>query len=93
MDWDVDYEITFTYRPGAPDTFDEPGYGPEVDFVSISPGAGDHGAFTDLAQKDLEEWAADWLDEHLDECSEIWEADDACERDEAADRKREERQP
>jgi hypothetical protein len=88
-DWDADYVITFTCRPGAPDTFDEPGYGPEIDFVSISPGAGDHGAFTDLAQKDLEEWAADWLDEHLDECCAIAEADDARAADEAADMKRE----
>jgi hypothetical protein len=89
MDWDVEYVITFSYLPGAPDTHDEPGYGPEVDFVSISPDAGDHGGFTDLAQKHLEEWAADYLDEHHAECCAIAEADHEPDTDYARDLKAE----
>jgi hypothetical protein len=54
-DWDVDYEITFTYTPGQ-----------EPVFVSVSPGPGDHGTFTDLAQADLIDWAKNWLDENAD---------------------------
>lgn len=68
MDWDADYEITFLYRPGRPAKMylrnGDPGYPedpPEVEFVSVSPDAGDHGAFTDLAQQGLEDWASDWL--------------------------------
>ncbi len=55
-DWEDEQEITFTAEPG-----DAYGY-PILHFVSISPGAGDHGAFSDLAQADLESAAADWLD-------------------------------
>lgn len=79
-DWDVEYVITFTYVPGSPDTYDasrggpggwDPGYGPEIEFVSIEPDAGDHGAFTDLAQADLVDWAKNWLDENADKCAEV----------------------
>lgn len=68
MDWEADYEITFEYRPGKPDHWNkagghwEQGWADEVEFLSISPGAGDHGAFSDIAQKSLEDWASDWLD-------------------------------
>ena len=81
-DFENEHTITFGYRPGSPDTYDaarggpggwDPGYPAEVEFISIEPGAGDHGAFSDLAQRWLEEWAADWLDEHHDECVEIAE--------------------
>lgn len=78
-DWDADYEITFTYTPGAapvihPADTADPGYPAEAEFVSISPGAGDHGAFSDLAQKGLEDWARDWLqDEGYDEACAIAE--------------------
>lgn len=68
MDWEAEYEITFEYRPGSPDHWNkagghwEQGWADEVEFVSISPGAGDHGAFSDIVQRSLEDWAADWLD-------------------------------
>jgi hypothetical protein len=95
MDYDLEYEVTFTFLPGAAATFDDPGYGPEVDFVSISPDAGDHGGFTDLAQRDLVAWAVDWLDEHHAECCDLAEAerepDPDYARDLAAEYRREER--
>lgn len=69
-DWDEEFTITFSFTPGSPDTYDasrggpggwDPGYPAEVEFISIEPGASDVGVFTDLAQRDLESWAADWL--------------------------------
>lgn len=65
-DWDADYQITFTYRPGE-----------EPVFVSISPDAGDHGAFTDLAQADLIDWAKNWLDENADRATDKAETERA----------------
>ena len=65
MDWEAEYVITFTYAPGLAE--------PELLFVAIDPGADDVGAFTDLAQKDLEDWAQEWLDENYAECLEIAE--------------------
>lgn len=66
MDYDNDYEITFTYEPGS-----------EPVFVSISPDAGDHGAFTDLAQANHIGWAKNWLDERFDRAIDKAEADRA----------------
>lgn len=66
-DWEAEYEITFTSTKGSPDYYNkagghwEQGYPAELEFVSIKPDAGDHGAFTDLAQQGLEDWASDWL--------------------------------
>jgi hypothetical protein len=84
-DWEAEYEITFSFTPGSPDTYDksrggpggwDPGYPAEVEFISISPGAGDHGAFSDLAQKDLESWASEWLqDDGYAEAVQIAEQD------------------
>lgn len=80
MDWEAEYVITFNYRAasrprisGPPEQCD-PGWAAEIEFVSITPGAGDHGAFSDIAQKHLEEWAEGWLDDHLAECIELAEA-------------------
>src|SRR5262249_52364200 len=49
------------------------GGGASSQFVAIDPGADDVGAFTDLAQKDLEDWAQEWLSENYAECIEIAE--------------------
>jgi len=75
-DWEVEYEITFEYRPGAapiihPADNADPGYPAEVEFLSIKPDAGDHGAFTDLAQEGLEDWARQWIetDGYAEACS------------------------
>ena len=70
-DWDIDYEITYTVSPGV---------GPEpaeIVFVSVSPDAGDHGSFTDIAQKWLVQWAEEWLDEHFDRALELAEKESA----------------
>lgn len=68
-DWDAEYEITFEYRAGRPAVWTlrngDPGYPAdpdEIEFVSITPGAGDHGVFSDMAQRDLEDAAQLWLD-------------------------------
>lgn len=80
-DWDNDYTITFSYVRGAGptgpsyDSGGDPGWPAEISFVSITPDAGDHGAFSDMAQQGLEDWAQMWLDEHYDECIESAEAD------------------
>ncbi len=81
MDYDEDYVITFSYVRGAPATGPtyssggQPAEPAEIEFVSVTPDAGDHGAFTDLAQSGLEQWAQFWLDEHYDECIELAEQD------------------
>jgi hypothetical protein len=90
-DWEAEYEITFEYRPGAapiihPADNADPGYPAEVEFVSISPGASDVGAFTDLAQRDLEDWADNWLQtDGYDEALAIVAADDERGREYAAE--------
>jgi hypothetical protein len=83
MDYDNEYTITFTYLPGWAGDRDDPGYGPEIEFVSIDPPAADIGAFTDLAQADLIDWAKSWLDENAAECAEIAEQDSQPDPDDA----------
>lgn len=94
MDYDNDYTITFNYVPGSPDVRylnngdpGYPGWAAEVEFVSVEP-LPDAGAFTDLAVKDVEEWASDWLDEHYDECVESAEHDMQPDPDAAYDARR-----
>jgi hypothetical protein len=96
VDWEAEYVITFRYSPGSKDYWNraaglwEQGWGPEIEYVSISPDAGDHGAFSDLAQRGLEEWAADWLADNADDAIEIAQYDRQAEADRAAEYKREE---
>lgn len=91
VDWDEEQVITFEYRPGSapilyPPDCAHPGEPDSVEFISISPGAGDHGAFTDIAQKDLESDAADWLQgDGYDEALAVVAADDERGREFAAD--------
>lgn len=71
MDWSAEYEITFTFLPGAHEqgpsysSGGQPADPDEIEFVSVKPviGVVDAGAFTDLAQKDLDDWASEWLAE------------------------------
>lgn len=90
-DWEAEYEITFRFTPGAPAILHpadnaDPGYPAEVDFMSIKPGAGDHGAFSDLAQKWLEDWAQDWLQgDGYDEAVAIAADDEEAAREYAAE--------
>lgn len=92
MDWESEHEITFSYRKGSPDYWNkhvgtwEQGYGPELEVVSIKPDAGDHGAFTDLAQRGLEDWAQDWLDtDGYDQALEVVASDMEAAREYAAE--------
>ncbi len=93
MDVDNEYEIEFEYRAGRPAVMylrnGDPGYPAdpdELEVIKITPGAGDHGVFSDIAQRDLEEWAQEWLNgEGLDEAMSIVVADTEDARDFAAD--------
>ena len=94
-DWEAEYEITFRYRKGSPDYWNkyigtwEQGYGPELEVVSIKPDAGDHGAFTDLAQRGLESDAQEWLEtDGFDEAIQIVTADNEAAREYAAELRR-----
>lgn len=67
-DWEAEYEITFEFRAGRPEVRTlrngDPGWPAdpdEVEFLSITPGAGDHGVFSDMAQNSLEDEAQNWL--------------------------------
>lgn len=68
MDWEDEQTITFEFRAGRPEVHTlcngDPGYPAdpdEIEFISIAPGAGDHGVFSDMAQAGLEDEAQDWL--------------------------------
>lgn len=93
MDWEDEQEITFEFRAGRPAVMylrnGDPGYPAdpdEIEFVSISPGAGDAGAFSDLAQQALEDEAQTWLSsEGYDAALEIAAADQQDAREYAAE--------
>ena len=95
MDWEAEYEITFEYRPGRPAVMylrnGDPGYPadpPEIELVSVKPTIGivDAGGFTDLAQKDIEEWASEWIqDAGYDAAMEVVASDSDVALDYAAD--------
>ncbi len=92
-DWDAEYEITFEYRAGRPAVWTlrngDPGYPAdpdEVEFISITPDAGDHGVFSDLAQRWLEDWAREWLEtDGYDEAIQIVAEDGEAAREHAAE--------
>lgn len=93
MDFEDEQEITFEFRAGRPARMylrnGDPGYPAdpdEIEFVSISPGAGDAGVFSDLAQQALEDEADTWLSsEGYDAAIEIAAADHADALDRADD--------
>ena len=93
MDWEDEHEITFEFRAGRPEVRTlrngDPGYPAdpcELEVVSINPGAGNHGAFSDIADKLLHDEAQDWLSsEGYDAAIEIAYSDLEAERERAAD--------
>lgn len=93
MDWEDEQTITFEFRAGRPAVMylrnGDPGYPAdpdELEVIKITPGAGDHGVFSDIAQRDLEDWAQEWINsEGLDEAMSIVLADAEDARDFAAD--------
>jgi hypothetical protein len=93
MDWEDEQEITFEFRAGRPEVRTlrngDPGYPAdpdEIEFVSITPGAGDHGVFSDLAQAGLEDEAQDWLcSDGYDAALEIAAEDHEADREHAAE--------
>ena len=93
MDWEDEQTITFEFRAGRPEVRTirngDPGYPAdpdEVEFVSVEPGAGDAGVFSDMAQQALEDEAETWLSsEGYDAAIEIAAEDHAAALDYAAD--------
>ncbi len=94
MDWEAEYRIRFVSTKGSPDYYNkagghwEQGWPAEIEFVSVEPMQGvlDHGAFTDLAQKDLDDWASEWLaEEGYADAMEVVASDDADAREYAAE--------
>lgn len=91
MDWEAEYEIAFDFVKGSPAIIwgdpPQPAEPDEVSFVSVKPVIGvlDHGAFTDLAQADLDDWAREWLDENYAAAIDTVSGDDERAREYAAD--------
>ena len=93
MDWEDEQTITFEFRAGRPEVRTlrngDPGYPAdpdEIEFVSIAPGAGDHGVFSDMAQAGLEDAAQDWLaSDGYDAALEVVAEDHEAAREYAAD--------
>lgn len=62
VDWEAEYEVVYKVTWGSPEqgpsysSGGQPADPDEVEFVSITPRAGDRGA-----QDELENWASDWL--------------------------------
>lgn len=86
MDWEVEYTITFSYLPGQPatgptyDSGGEPGYGPEIEYISHEP-VSDY----DPAAENEVEWCKDWLDENAAECADSAGQDNQPDPDAARD--------
>lgn len=94
MDWENEHEITFEFRAGRPEVRTlrngDPGYPAdpdEIEFVSITPDAGDHvGGFYDIAQRWLEDEAREWLEtDGFDEAMRVVAEDAEAARDDAAE--------
>lgn len=93
MDVDNEYEIEFEYRAGRPAVMylrnGDPGYPAdpdELEVIKVTPGADSHGVFSDIAQRDIDDWAQEWLEtDGLDEAMSIVIADAEDARDFAAD--------
>lgn len=93
MDWEDEQTITFEFRAGRPEVRTlrngDPGYPAdpdEVEVVSVEPGAGDAGVFSDMAQRALEDEAETWLSsDGYDEAIEIAYSDLEEAREYAAD--------
>lgn len=92
MDWEDEQEITFEFRKGAPEqgptyaSGGQPADPDEIEVISITPGAGDNGAFSDIADKMLHDEAEDWLcSDGYDAAIEIAAADHADALDRADD--------
>lgn len=93
MDWEDEQTITFEFRAGRPEVRTlrngDPGYPAdpdEIELVSISPGAGEHGVYSDIAQQWLVDEAQTWLEtDGFDEAMSIVAKDHAADLDRAAD--------
>jgi len=92
MDWEDEQTITFEFRAGAPERAPTYWHGglpadpDELEVISVTPGAGDAGGFTDMAQRALEDEAETWLSsEGYDAALEVVAEDHEAAREYAAD--------
>ena len=91
MDWEEEWEIGYHYTPGGGDGWNEPKYGPTIEFDSLLGNVDAPDAFHDIAEKLMNDWAEDWLAEHEAEAIANAQADLDAAADDYADFKRRER--
>lgn len=95
MGAEVECRITFTYTPGAAPILwgdsPDPGHSASVELIKAEPYCNRkpspfHGAFADLEQQNLNDLAADWLDDdgHAEALAHV-EAEDERDREFAAE--------
>lgn len=84
-DWEVEYTITFTFWPAERATLTCPGAEPGIEFVKVEPLPRDQGAFQDLADARVRDWAEQWLEDHYDEAVQVATDDRRADEDDAAD--------
>ena len=91
VDYEEEWEISYFYTPGGGDNWNEPAYGPTVEFDRLL-GQVDAPEFArDLAEKQMNDWAEDWLAENEAEAIANARNDLDAEADDYADFKRRQR--
>jgi hypothetical protein len=84
-DWDIEYQITFTFWPSERATLVCPGAEPGIEFAKVEPMPRDQGAFQDLADARVRDWAEQWLEDHYDEAVQVATDDRLADEDDHAD--------
>jgi hypothetical protein len=79
-DWDIEYQITFTFWPTERATLVCPGAEPGVEFVSAI-----YEFSADPVPEAELEWCADWLENHYDEAVSVAQDDRLADADDHAD--------
>jgi hypothetical protein len=92
-DFEEEYTITFTFTPAGGDNWHEPSYGETVEFQRVDPPVATDGSVphADLLQRQVNQWAEDWLDDHYDEACAAAYHDNLYDREDRADYEREAR--
>lgn len=85
VDWEEEWDIQFHYTPGGGDNWNEPAYGPTIEFGCVLGDVDDPPAFRDIARQMLNDWAEDWLRENEAEAIAAARNDREAEADDYAD--------
>lgn len=93
QDFDEEYVITFSYTKGGGDNWNEPAYGPTIEFVRVDPPVPTDGSVShpDLMQQRINQWAEDWLDDNYSVVVAAAQYDLDAQADDYADFKRRQR--